>query len=140
MSGPLPTFYQRLSTGKSCYVMDTRRDFIYVTDTIDMVEMALDGKGDTGTYHISSGTDFSIKELFDATAAALDISLDEPVEVRARDKDDVYSMLLDPSKTFHDFGWTPSTSLERGVRQTVDWYREYGVSKTYTHLKPAELE
>src|SRR5207247_10869377 len=25
LSGPLPTFYQRLTTGKACFVMDTRR-------------------------------------------------------------------------------------------------------------------
>ena len=30
ISGPLPTFFQRLTAGKPCFVMDTRRDFIYV--------------------------------------------------------------------------------------------------------------
>src|SRR5262249_1045859 len=30
LSGPLPTFYHRLTTGKPCFVMDTRRDFIFV--------------------------------------------------------------------------------------------------------------
>ena len=138
VSGPLPTFYQRLSTGKPCFVMDTRRDFVFVADTIDVVEMALDGKGETGTYHLSSGKDYSIQELFDATVAAMDISLDKPVEVRPRGEDDAYSILLDPSKTDRDFGWAPSTPLESGVLQAVDWYRENGVSKTYTHLKHAE--
>ena len=32
---------------------------------------ALDGKGSGGAYHVSSGADYSIKELFDATVAAL---------------------------------------------------------------------
>ena len=138
LSGPLPTFYHRLSTGQSCYVMDTRRDFIFVTDAIDLVEMALDGHGDSGVYHISSGTDFSIKDLFDATVSAMDITLDEPVEVRPRNADDTYSILLDPSKTSHDFGWTPTSPLEQGVLQAIDWYREHGISKTYTHLRPSD--
>lgn len=140
VSGPLPTFYQRLSTGKPCFVMDTRRDFVFVADTIDVVEMALDGKGETGTYHLSSGKDYSIQELFDATVAAMDISLDEPVEVRPRGEDDAYSILLDPSKTDRDFGWAPSTPLESGVLQAVDWYRDNGISRTFTHLKQAEPE
>ena len=37
VSGPLPTFFSRLSDGKGVFVMDTRRDFIYVADLIDVV-------------------------------------------------------------------------------------------------------
>ena len=57
ISGPLPTFFQRLTTGKQCFVMDTRRDFIYVDDLVNCVLMAIDGKGSRGPYHISSGSD-----------------------------------------------------------------------------------
>ena len=78
ISGPLPTFYHRLTEGKGVFVMDTRRDFIYVDDLIDVVMQAVvDGTGH-GHYHVSSGTDFAIKELFDATIAALpEVELDE---------------------------------------------------------------
>src|SRR5262249_38240519 len=44
LSGPLPTFYQRLTQGKSCHVADARRDFIYVDDLIDVVAQACAGK------------------------------------------------------------------------------------------------
>ncbi len=135
LSGPLPTFYHRLTTGKKCFCMDTRRDFIYVQDLVNAVEKAVDGMGERGAYHISSGTDYSIKELFDATIEALDITLDEPVEVKERNPDDVYTILLDPSKTQKDFEWNVSTSLEEGVKNTIEWYKEYGITQTYTHLK-----
>lgn len=138
LSGPLPTFFHRLTEGLPCFVMETRRDFIFVNDAVDLVEMALDGRGESGVYHISSGSDFSIKELFDATVAALGISLDEPVEVRPRAEDDAYSILIDPSKTAHDFGWEPSTPLEKGVLAAIDWYRKYGLTETYTHLRQTE--
>ena len=83
ISGPLPTFYHRLTEGKPVFVMDTRRDFIYVDDLIDVVMQAVvDGTG-ARHYHVSSGSDFAIKELFDATIAALpEVELDEEVEVR----------------------------------------------------------
>src|SRR6185436_15395227 len=58
LSGPLPTFYQRLSSNKPCFVMDTRRDFVFIDDLIQVVLMALEGKGQNGTYHISSGSDY----------------------------------------------------------------------------------
>jgi nucleoside-diphosphate-sugar epimerase len=37
LSGPLPTFYHRLTSNKPCFVMDTRRDFIFVDDLVDCV-------------------------------------------------------------------------------------------------------
>ena len=100
--------------------MDTRRDFIYVEDLIDLVELAVDGRGDGGAYHASSGSDYSIKELFDATVAALGIELDEEVEVRDRNPDDAFTILLDPSRTQEEFGWEPKTPLEEGVAAAVD--------------------
>jgi UDP-glucose 4-epimerase len=138
LSGPLPTFFQRLTAGKPCFVMDTRRDFIYVSDLVEVISLAVDGKGRRGPYHVSSGKDFAIKELFDATVDALGIKLDKDVEVRPRNPDDVATILLDPSKTEEDFDWRINTPLEVGVAATIDYYRTHGIEQTYTHLKAVE--
>jgi UDP-glucose 4-epimerase len=135
LSGPLPTFYHRLASGKACFVMDTRRDFVYVQDLIDVVARALDGTGSRGYYHISSGSDYAIEELYDETVAALALKDLAPVEVRPRNPDDVFSILLDPSKTNQDFAWRTSTPLAEGVRRAIDYYRQFGIQETYTHLK-----
>ena len=138
LSGPLPTFFQRLSKGQKCFVMDTRRDFIYVQDLIDVVLKAIDGRGSAGYYHISSGSDYSIKELFDETVKAMRIDLDGPVEVKPRNPDDVASILLDPSKTNKEFKWKTSTPLSVGVSKAIDYYSEFGIDQTFTHLKVAK--
>jgi len=138
LSGPLPTFFQRLSEGKKCFVMDTRRDFIFVADLVDVVMKAIRGQGGAGYYHISSGSDYAIKELFDETLRAMDITLAEGVEVRPRNPDDVFSILLDPSKTNQTFDWKITTPLAEGVRAAIDYYRTNGIKETYTHLKPVE--
>jgi UDP-glucose 4-epimerase len=135
LTGPLPTFYHRLTTGKPCFVMDTRRDFMFVDDLIEVVLRALDGRGRPGPYHVSSGSDVSIKELFGATLKALHVTLDHEVEVRPRNPDDAYTILLDPSRTDEDFAWRASTSLETGVAAAIDWYKRFGVQQTFTHLK-----
>jgi UDP-glucose 4-epimerase len=135
LSGPLPTFFQRLSEGKSVFVMDTRRDFVFVDDLVAVAMKAVDGAGEKGVYHVSSGSDVSIKELFDATIAAMGIELDAEVEVRPRNPDDAASILLDPSKTERDFDWAARTPLVEGVAAAVDYYREFGVAETFTHLK-----
>jgi UDP-glucose 4-epimerase len=135
LSGPLPTFFHRLTAGKPCFVMDTRRDFIFVSDMVDIIERAIAGQGSKGVYHISTGRDFSIKELFDAAVEALGIRLDAEVEVRPRSADDVPTILLDPSRTLADFGMIPSFPLAEGIRRTIAYYREFGISQTFTHLK-----
>ena len=133
VSGPLPTFFSRLRGGKEVFVMDTRRDFIYVDDLVEVATRVIGGEG-RGAYHVSSGADVSIKELFDATVEALGIDAPE-VEVRPRGEDDAASILLDPSRTREEFGWEPSTPLRDGVRAAIEWYDSHGVGETYTHLK-----
>ena len=135
MTGPLPTFYQRLADNKACFVMDTRRDFIYIDDMINCVMLAVDGNGH-GAYHISSGKDFSIKELFDEVVKALDIILEEEVEVRERNPDDAFTILLDPSETISQLGWKVAMPLASGVKSTIEWYKEHGIEQTFTHLTP----
>jgi UDP-glucose 4-epimerase len=138
LSGPLPTFYHRLSQGKPCFVMDTRRDFVYIDDLIEVALKAVYGVGRKGPYHISSGGDHAIKELFEATVQAMGVKLDRDVEVRPRGADDAYTILLDPSQTNRDFGWRTSTPLEAGVSQAMAWYRTHRIQQTFTHLKSVE--
>lgn len=140
LSGPLPTFYQRLTTHKPCFVMDTRRDFIFIDDLIDVVVKAVDGQGRKGMYHISTGSDYAIKEIFDATVKALGIKLEKDVEVRPRGADDVFSILLDPSATERDFGWKAATKLETGVQKAIEWYRKSEIKETFTHLKQPDAK
>jgi UDP-glucose 4-epimerase len=138
LSGPLPTFYARLTQDKSVFVMDTRRDFIYVDDLVACVLKAIDGRGRTGPYHISSGSDYSIKELYESTIKALDLPEKADVEVRPRSEDDAATILLDPSQTESDFEWRITTPLEDGVRRAIEYYAEFGIEETFTHLKPVE--
>ena len=138
VSGPPPTFYQRLTQGKPCFIMDTRRDFVYIDDLVEVVIKAIGGQGSRGYYHIATGRDFSIKELFDAVVEALDIQLTSPVEERPRGVDDAPTLLIDPSKTERDFAWKAKTPLREGIQRAVDYYRRHGVTETFTHLKIAE--
>lgn len=139
ISGPLPIFFQRLSTGKSVFVTDTRRDFIFIEDLVNVVERAIAGEGNPGTYHISSGSDFAIQELLEATVQAMGIELEQEIEVKERHPDDAFTILLDPSKTHDAFpGWRAEFDLLEGVKRAVRYYMEFGVTETFTHLKGEE--
>ena len=137
VSGPLPIFFQRLRDGKRCFVTKARRDFVFVKDLARTVLRAADGTGH-GTYHFSSGKDIAIQDLYDAVVAAMEMKEYPAPEVRELGPDDAPSILLDPSRTFADFGKVEFTSLGETVASAVEYYRQHGVQGEYTHLKHSE--
>jgi UDP-glucose 4-epimerase len=134
VSGPLPIFFQRLSEGKKCFVTPARRDFVFVGDLVTAVMMASDGTGQ-GAYHFSSGGDVAIIELYNEVVKAMGIKDFPEPELRELSPDDAPSILLDPSRTFTDFGDIEFTPLNVTVWNAVKYYQEYGVTGGYTHLK-----
>lgn len=139
VSGPLPIFFSRLRDGKRCFVTEARRDFVYVGDLAKTVVRAADGTGQ-GTYHFSSGKDIAIRELYDSVVNAMKLNDYPEPEVRPLGPDDAASILLDPSRTFADFGAVTFTPLADFVPQAIEYYREYGVLGEYTHLKLKDAE
>lgn len=137
VSGPLPIFFQRLKDGKKCFVTKARRDFVFVKDLARNVIKACDGVGQ-GAYHFSSGTDVAIMELYDEVVKAMKIEEYPIPDVHELGPDDAPSILLDPSRTFEDFGNIEFTSLEVTVKEAIEYFQEHGTLGEYTHLKLEE--
>lgn len=137
VSGPLPIFFDRLSQGKRCFVTEARRDFVFVEDLARIVLRAVDGAGG-GTYHFSSGRDVAIRELYDSVVKAMQLNDYPEPEVRSLGADEAPTILLDPSRTFRDFGELQFTPLDEIVARTVAYYKEYGVRGGYTHLRAGQ--
>ena len=132
LSGPIPTFYQRLTEGKPVTIVDARRDFVFIDDLVWVAVKA--GSKGTGPYHVASGSDVSIAEVYAAVASAMGLDASIP-DVQPRGPDDAPSILLDPSETERAYGWTARTPLATGIARAVEWYQENGVTETYTHLQ-----
>ncbi len=139
VSGPLPIFYERLSSGKRCFVTLARRDFCYAGDLARIVVRAVDGAGH-GTYHFSSGQDVAIRELYDSVVRALKLNEYPEPEVKPLGPDDAPSILLDPSRLFSDFGNVEFTPLDEITRLSVERWETHGVLGGYTHLKEAHAD
>ncbi|MFA6127019.1 MAG: NAD-dependent epimerase/dehydratase family protein [Bacteroidales bacterium] len=134
VAGPLPIFYQRLKDGKKCFVTRSRRDFVFVKDLAKTVLKACDGTG-YGVYHFSTGNDVSIKELYDAVVKAMGFTEYPEPEIKDIGPDDVFSILLDPSRTYTDFGRIDFTPIETTVAEAIQYYKTYGTLGEYTHLR-----
>jgi UDP-glucose 4-epimerase len=134
VAGPLPIFYQRLKDGKQCFVTKARRDFVFVKDLARVVLRACDGVG-YGAYHFSSGRDVAIQDLYDAVVEAMDLPAKPKAAVKDLGPDDVFSILLDPSRTFKDFGEIEFTTLKETVSAAIAYYQQHGTLGEYTHLR-----
>ena len=135
LTGPLPIFFKRLKEKKKCFVTKSRRDFVFVKDLVHVViESLLNDKG-KGFYHFSCGKDISILELYNSVARGLGLNKIPKPEIKSLENDEVESILLDPSKTFKDFGKIKFTELDKIVNDSIDYYEKFGVGSTFTHAK-----
>jgi UDP-glucose 4-epimerase len=97
------------------------RDMLHVGDAATANLAALE-HGAGGTYHVSTGVDVSVNDLYRKLAILTDYKV-EP-EHGPRRKGDVYRIALDNGRARRDLSWEPRVSLEEGLSLTVDYFRE----------------
>lgn len=99
------------------------RDWLHVDDHCSGIVLAL-LKGSPGeVYHIGGGTELTNRELTRKLVDACGADWESVVPVAdRRGHDRRYS--LDISKISAELGYRPSISLDRGLAETVDWYRD----------------
>jgi len=102
------------------------RDFVYVTDVAEgIADVALAERRFAGeAYNLGSGRETSIREIAEVVAAAAGAGVaprfqaDKPVGYTRR------VMSIEHAATA--FGYRARTTLEEGIRQTVEWLRNDG--------------
>ena len=132
--GPIPTFYQRLKAGKSCFCSDTRRDFLDMEDFVSIMEIVMKKETPVGVFNVSTGESRSILDVFEAVSSYLGIEPHEPPPVVPPGADDVPEVVLDPSETEKTLGWKAQVGFEETIRRMLSWYDQHGVSAIHSHL------
>jgi UDP-glucose 4-epimerase len=136
LSGPVPVFYKRITSGKPCVVVDTTRDMVFIDDLIRCVKTVVDNRLE-GTYDVCSGYQYPIMDLYQAVAAELGHEEDPPLI--PPDPDDVQGTIsLD--NALPSWKWEERVPLQEGIARTVASYREGTVDATYTHLRIGEAD
>lgn len=100
------------------------RDYSYVGDIADGY-VACAEKGRKGeVYHLSSGRETSIGEMFEKIRDACGAGDVDAVWKDSR-KQDMSRSFGDSSKARRELGWKPKVSLEDGLEMTVEWWRRH---------------
>jgi len=95
------------------------RDFVYVDDVVEYFARALRMESVIGVYNIGSGKAVSVLELAELVARALGKPELKPVHAPPRPGDIKHSV-ADISRAVRDFGYSPRTRLEEGLKMTAE--------------------
>jgi len=99
------------------------RDWIYVTDFCNAIEMALE-RGVAGeAYNISAGNELTNRDVAERLLKQIDKTNAKIVQVDDRPGHD-FRYSLDSKKAQESLAWKPSHSFEDGLALTIDWYRQ----------------
>jgi dTDP-glucose 4,6-dehydratase len=99
------------------------RDWIYVTDFCNAIEVAL-ARGVAGeAYNISAGNELTNRDVAERLLKQIDKTKSKIVQVEDRPGHD-FRYSLDCKKAQRTLGWKPKYSFEEGLALTIDWYRQ----------------
>jgi len=99
-----------------------RRECLHVDDLADACVFLMNNYDESEMINIGYGEDLSIKDL--ALLIKYVIGFDGDIIFDESKPDGAPQKLLDSSK-IRRMGWTPKIGLEKGIRQTYEWYKKY---------------
>lgn len=122
----IPLTARRIMTGEAPVLEGTglqTRDFIFVKDTARAFLMTYEREATRGQIiNVGSGREISMKDLVESIARYFEYS--GPIDYRPARQADVQRLCAsaDLAKTL--IGFDPEVDFERGLKETLDWYKE----------------
>jgi UDP-glucose 4-epimerase len=98
------------------------RDFIFVDDVIDALELAAVHTGDERIFNIGSGVGRSVRDVLTTVEQLLGRKLD--IAWKASRAVDIPVSVLSVKRAREKLYWSPKTSFEAGVARTIAWWKD----------------
>lgn len=98
------------------------RDFVYVDDVTEALEMAGSHMGQDRLFNIGSGSGRSVREVLVAIEQAVGLKLD--VTWMPGRHVDIPVSILAVKRARESLGWVPKTTFESGIASTVAWWKD----------------
>jgi len=96
------------------------REFLYVEDCAEGIVKAAAGYDEGDPVNLGNGREITIRELVEMIARLT--SFEGEIRWQSEKPDGQPRRQLDTTRAFERFGFRAQTSLEEGLRQTIDWY------------------
>ena len=124
-AGVVAIFARALLAGSATKVFgdgSNTRDYVFVDDVVDAFVRAAGADGDGQRFNIGTGVETSDRALHTVVAAAAGAP-DDPEFHPAR-LGDLHRSCLNIDVARRVLGWRPRTTLDDGVRRTVEYFRQ----------------
>ncbi|OUU63090.1 MAG: GDP-fucose synthetase [Candidatus Pelagibacter sp. TMED64] len=95
------------------------REFLYVDDTVDAIIDAVDCV-ESGPFNLGTGKETTIKELVESISELTNFKGKTIWDITKPDGQP--KRFYDMSKFKEAFGYVPSTDLNKGLKETIEWY------------------
>jgi len=101
------------------------RDYVYVNDVVEASILALKKKK-TGVYNIGTAKETNVNTIFRKIRKLTNSNCKE-IHIPEKPGEQKRSC-LDYSKAKKELGWQPKYDLDRGLKETVEWFRKKSLS------------
>jgi len=101
-----------------------RREWLHVTDHCRAIDLILQHGRIGETYNVGSGVEVDVEGIADLVLEVLGLGEESKQYVPDRPGHD-RRYLLDSSKLRQELGWEPAVPVQRGLAETVAWYRDH---------------
>ncbi|HKC65031.1 MAG TPA: NAD-dependent epimerase/dehydratase family protein [Pyrinomonadaceae bacterium] len=122
----IPSVIRHLLAGESPQLTsgEQKWDYLYVADAADAIYRAAVRESAHGVFNLSSGEAHTVRKLVEQIRNIIDPSLPLGFGEIPTLADQIMHLQADISKLREATGWTPQTSLEEGLKRTIEWSRE----------------
>lgn len=124
-AGVVAIFAGRMLAGEPALINgdgEQTRDFVYVGDCAYANTLAVTVPHPSGIYNLGWGRPTSINEIFSALAKITGYS--QPAQYGPAKLGETRHIYLDAAKAGRELGWSPTLTLEEGLKKTVAYLRD----------------
>lgn len=108
------------------------RDYLYVRDAVEgylLLAEQLDNEEVRGqAFNFSPEAPATVLEVVDRICVAMDMPDVKPI-ILNQAQAEIRNQYLDSSKARKILGWQPRYSFDKGIRETIEWYRDFLVER-----------
>jgi len=127
LNGLIPSLIFRMQKNKPITIFgkgDQIRDFVFVPDVANFFEEAIiSNKADNQVVNMGTGIGSSVLDVVENLSKFLDIK--PQIEYKPERPGEISNFVADTNLLKQLFGSVPNTSLEDGLKKTVEWYQNH---------------
>jgi CDP-glucose 4,6-dehydratase len=105
------------------------RDFLYVEDAVDaylaIAALLDEGRGAGEPFNAGGDRPHSVREVVELVCRLAGTGVEPDIRGCGAPAGEISRQYVDSTKLRSLSGWVPGTSLEEGLRRTIEWYRRY---------------